>query len=81
MFVNSEHTYTLTLENHGDIVADYELRPSETPFGPKFTFTPESGSLGVGDSHEIQVKFCSEILGEFSEHFHFHLSPEEHVGV
>jgi hypothetical protein len=73
VFVNSEHTYTLTLENHGDIVADYELRPSETPFGPKFTFTPESGSLGVGDSHEIQVKFCSEILGEFSEHFHFHL--------
>jgi hydrocephalus-inducing protein len=73
VFVNSEHIYTLTLENHGDIVADYELRPSETPFGPKFTFTPEAGSLAVGDSHEIEVKFCSEILGEFSEHFHFHL--------
>ena len=73
VFVNSEHTYTLTLENHGDIVADYELRPSETPFGPKFTFTPSQGSLAVGDSQEIEVRFCSEILGEFSEHFHFHL--------
>ena len=73
VFVNSEHSYTLTLENHGDIVADFDLKPSETPFGPKFTFSPDSGSLAVGDSQEIEVKFCSEILGEFSEHFHFHL--------
>ncbi len=73
VFVNSEHAYTLTLENHGDIVCDYELTPSETPFGPKFQFTPDRGSLVVGDSHDIEVHFCSEILGEFSEHFHFHL--------
>ena len=73
VFVNSTHKYNLTLENHGDIVADYELRPSETPFGPKFKFVPDSGSLMVGESHDIEVIFQSEILGEFSEHFHFHL--------
>ena len=71
VFVNSVHTYNLTLENHGDIVADYALRPSETPFGPKFKFVPDQGSLMVGESHDIEVTFQSEILGEFSEHFHF----------
>ena len=41
--------------------------------GPKFSFSPDRGTLAVGESHNIEVTFCSEILGEFSEHFNFKL--------
>eukprot|EP00935_MAST-01C_sp_MAST-1C-sp1_P000586 g586.t1 len=73
VFVNSVHKYEITMENRGDIESGYQLLPSHTPFGPKFSFSPDRGTLAVGESHNIEVTFCSEILGEFSEHFNFKL--------
>jgi hypothetical protein len=73
VFVNSVHRYEITMENRGDIESGYQLLPSLTPFGPKFAFSPDRGTLAVGESHNIEVTFCSEILGEFSEHFNFKL--------
>jgi hypothetical protein len=42
-------------------------------FAPKFTFTPSSGVLGVGQSHSIHIEFQSDILGEFNEEFQWEL--------
>lgn len=60
VFVNSTHRYELTLKNHGDIACAYSLQPSNTPFGPKFQFSPEEGVLAVGESHtlEVQINNC-----------------------
>jgi len=77
VFVNSVHKYEITLQNNGDIDANYELTPSTTAFGPKFNFLPDRGCLTVSDSHTFEVTFCSEILGEFSEHFHFKLQGSD----
>ena len=77
VFVSSLHTYELVMENSGEIDAEYDLQPSDTPFGPKFKFSPESGKLAVGEAHKIEVTFCSEILGEFSEHFHYSLKGSQ----
>ena len=71
VFVNSVHKYELVLENHGDIPAEYALQQAKTPFGPQFVFSPESGCLGVGEKHTMEVTFSSGILGEFSERFVF----------
>ena len=55
VFVNSAHAYEVVLENKGDIESSYELVPSETLFGPKFTFAPNSGVLRPGGLQAIQV--------------------------
>ena len=77
VFVNSVHKYEITLQNCGDIECTYELQPCNTPFGPKFQFEPSSGLLKVGDAHIVTVTFCSDILGEFSEHFNFKLQGSD----
>lgn len=69
VFVGSEHQYELMLENQGEIEAHYSLQAPASPFGPKFTFEPSAGTLGVGETHAMTVTFCSDILGEFSEQF------------
>ncbi len=74
VFVNSKHRYELTLKNKGDIPATYILQDPKTPFGPKFSFMPRQGVLEVGATHVIEVDFCSDILGEFSEQFSFALA-------
>lgn len=56
VFVSSAHAYETVLENKGDIDAVYALEPSESFFGPKFTFAPSSGSLHPGQLQVIQVQ-------------------------
>eukprot|EP00937_MAST-01D_sp_MAST-1D-sp2_P000047 g47.t1 len=77
VFVNSVHKYEITLENCGDVPCTYALQPSNTPFGPKFSFEPSRGTLEVHDKHVVTVTFCSDILGEFSEHFNFKLQGSD----
>ncbi len=60
VFVNSAHAYEVVLENKGDIEALYSIIPSESLFGPKFTFAPSQGVLGPGQLQAIQVmKLCT----------------------
>lgn len=42
---------------------------SDTPFASKFKFDRTAGVLKVKERHQIQMSFCSDILGEFNETF------------
>ena len=55
------------LENHGEICADYELRLPDSLFAGKFCFTPMRGRLEPKENVPIEVRFCSDALGEFQE--------------
>lgn len=57
------------MENKGDIDASYALVPSNTLFGPKFTFNPSSGQLLPDGLQAIQISFSSSTLGNFNEEF------------
>ncbi len=58
VFVNSAHAYEVVIENKGDIEALFSLVPSESLFGPKFTFAPSNGVLSPGKLQAVQVT-CS----------------------
>ncbi|CAM9551896.1 unnamed protein product [Chrysoparadoxa australica] len=77
VFVNSLHSYDLTLINKGDIPATWNLVPPLNPIGSKFSFEPMAGTLGVGESVVVVATFCSDILGEFCEDFQVHLVGNE----
>ena len=64
VFISATHKYKLVLENHGDIDANFSLLPNDSRFGPQFKFEPSEGKLGVAESIQINVTFCSSILGE-----------------
>lgn len=61
VFVNSAHAYEVVIENKGDIEALYTLVPSETLFGPKFTFAPSTGVLSPGQLQAIQVSISISV--------------------
>jgi hypothetical protein len=61
--------YEMEIINKGDITCNFSIVTPKTPFGPMFTFTPDSGALGVGESLRLSVTFCSDLLGEFAEVF------------
>ena len=77
VFVNSEVSYELSIANKGDIPAQWGFISSLTRFGNKFTFTPTDGTLEVGQVQPIKLRFISDVLGEFSEHFRFGLQGNE----
>ena len=79
VFINSRHRYELVVTNKGDIPAAWRLRQPTTPFAPKFTFEPTSGSLAVGATQELTIDFCSDILGEFSEQFSIELQGSDEL--
>ncbi|KAJ3043944.1 hypothetical protein HK097_001621, partial [Rhizophlyctis rosea] len=71
--INTVHKYEVLLENRGDIDVTYSLLPPTAPFASKFTFTPTSGILKIGQQTSIEVSFHSDTLGDFYEEFHFNL--------
>ena len=78
IFVNSSHTYEVVLANKGDIDAIFSLLPTNSLFGPRFSFNPSEGIV-MPDGHQaIQVTFNSAVLGDFDEQFNFQIdgSPE-----
>ena len=73
VFVNDNkdipHIY---IENQGAIEAKYMIIPSDTPFGSKFAFEHYEGTLGTSEYNRkqpLRIKFCSDLMGEFSETF------------
>ena len=77
VFINAEHFYDLSIRNKGDIPAQWTFMSSLTRFGNKFKFTPTDGYLLPNQSQAIKVRFESDVLGEFSEHFRFALQGNE----
>lgn len=55
--------------NKGDIDAHFQVEPSNSTFGPRFTFYPSKGRIAPGEYQAIQVVFSSPLLGEFNEIF------------
>lgn len=75
IFVTSQKSFEIGIENTGEIDCHWKLIPYETPFGSKFKFSKSEGTLGVKENTRdlISVTFLSDILGEFSETFRFAL--------
>jgi len=75
VFVNYPHELKMGITNIGEIPCKYMRSIYETPFGSKFSFENDSGTLGVRENNnqDIMVRFKSDILGEFSETFRFAL--------
>ncbi|KAJ3260794.1 hypothetical protein HK103_007357 [Boothiomyces macroporosus] len=69
IFINTPHKYEILLENHGNISTKFSLQESSSIFGPKFSFTPSDGVIGVGEQVLIIVDFNPDILGSFKEDF------------
>ena len=69
VFVNSQHKYEVVLENHGEISAEYQLVEPNSVFASKFSFKPTRGRLEPKEQVTIEVRFCSDVLGEFQETF------------
>nr|KAJ3422703.1 hypothetical protein HK105_006819 [Polyrhizophydium stewartii] len=59
----------VVLENKGEIAAHFALEPSQTLFGPKFSFSPKQGTVEPGEQRVIEISFSSDLLGQFSEEF------------
>lgn len=79
IFINSSHTYEVVLANKGDIDAMFNLLPTNSVFGPMFSFNPSEGIV-MPDGHQaIQISFRSPVLGDFQENFYFQIdgSPEK----
>ena len=81
VFVNDENFYELSIKNKGDIPAQWTFMSSLTKFGNKFQFSPGEGYLLPNQSQQIRIRFESDILGEFSEHFRFALQGNEDMLV
>ncbi|KNC96691.1 uncharacterized protein SPPG_07904 [Spizellomyces punctatus DAOM BR117] len=73
IYIDTVHKYEVILENLGDIDVIFSLRPSGSLFGPKFSFIPESGVIGVGEQQAINIVFHPDILGSFIEEFTWNL--------
>lgn len=72
-FVNMEQHYELELLNRGKVDARWMLQHSHTRFGSKFSFSPDSGVLPVGQGQLISVTLLSDCLGWFDEPFQLQL--------
>jgi hypothetical protein len=72
-FINMEQHYQLELLNRGKVDAAWRLQHSHTRFGSKFSFSPDSGLLPVGQGQLISVTLLSDCLGKFDEAFQLQL--------
>jgi hypothetical protein len=69
VFINTVQSYEVVLENLGDIPTRFAVRTTETLFGPQFQFTPNAGTIEVGEQVLIEVNFKPTSLGNFKEFF------------
>ncbi|XP_030621187.1 hydrocephalus-inducing protein homolog [Chanos chanos] len=71
IFIGSKHSYEVLVTNKGLIDACYRLVEPSTAMGLCFSFNPREGRVPPGACHALEVGFTSNILGVFSEEFHF----------
>ncbi|GBG33770.1 Hydrocephalus-inducing protein-like [Hondaea fermentalgiana] len=67
VFIGSEHTHSIEIENRGDIRCEYLLDAPSEDLASALTFSPSMGTLEVGETRKLQIDFCSGKLGAFSE--------------
>eukprot|EP00667_Euglena_gracilis_P000008 EG_transcript_8 len=73
VFVNSQHTYEVLLENRGSIDARFSLGRTTGGFSSKFIFTPAAGAIPPGVSQAIRIHFTSDLIGIINETFAFEI--------
>lgn len=69
VFINSRHRYEVVLENTGEIKASFTLQPNNSLFASKFQFSPLNKRLQPKEQVHIEIDFCCDMLGEFTEAF------------
>lgn len=73
VFISDERTRDFTIQNKGDIPADFELVPIDVLPSYSLDVTPSRGTLDVNAMQKIEVTFCSQQLGEVSHTIRFAL--------
>ncbi|KAG3249966.1 Hydrocephalus-inducing [Phytophthora idaei] len=71
VFIDDERTRDFTIQNKGEIPAEFELIPLTMPPGTSLTVHPSRGTLAVNEMLKIEVTFCSQELGEAFHHIRF----------
>ncbi|KAG6972410.1 hypothetical protein JG687_00001491 [Phytophthora cactorum] len=71
VFIDDERTRDFTIQNKGEIPAEFELIPLTMPPGTSLTVHPSRGTLAVNEMLKIEVTFCSQELGEAFYHIRF----------
>ena len=64
VFVGHPYSYTLSIDNKGDIPAAWRLNPPESD---AFVVEPTQGTLAVSGTQQLSVEFLGSTLGEFCE--------------
>ncbi|KAL7682586.1 putative immunoglobulin-like, hydrocephalus-inducing [Plasmopara halstedii] len=64
IFINEERTRNFTIQNKGEISADFELISVTMPANMSITVSPDHGTLAVNTMLKIEVTFSSQELGE-----------------
>ncbi|KAF0682818.1 Aste57867_25117 [Aphanomyces stellatus] len=77
VFINDPQTHDFSIQNQGEIPAEFELIEIPLPPGVDIQFSPSAGVLGINDTTKIFLTFCSAVLGEISVNFNFKLKGSD----
>ncbi|KAL3657260.1 hypothetical protein V7S43_017769 [Phytophthora oleae] len=77
VFINDERTRDFTIQNKGEIPAEFELIPLTMPPGTSLTVQPSQGTLAVNAMLKIEVTVCSQELGEAFHHIRFSMQGSD----
>ncbi|RLN87341.1 hypothetical protein BBJ28_00008070 [Nothophytophthora sp. Chile5] len=77
VFINDERTRDFTIQNKGEIPAEFELIPLVMSPGTTLNVHPNCGTLEVNAMLKIEVTFCSQELGEAFQHVCFSLKGSD----
>ncbi|KAM8849594.1 hydrocephalus-inducing protein homolog isoform 2-T2 [Spinachia spinachia] len=65
--IGDKDYYEVQVRNRGLIDAPFRLSSRDTTFGRCFSFCPEKGVLRSGACQNVEVTFCGQTLGTFTE--------------
>ncbi|KAK1936582.1 Hydrocephalus-inducing protein [Phytophthora citrophthora] len=77
VFINDERTRDFTIQNKGEIPAEFELIPLAMPPGTSLMVQPSQGTLAVNAMLKVEVTFCSQELGEAFHHIRFSMQGSD----
>ncbi|KDO23200.1 hypothetical protein SPRG_10008 [Saprolegnia parasitica CBS 223.65] len=77
VFINDPQTHDFSIQNRGEIPAEFALVPIPLPPGVDIAFAPSSGVLGIGETSKVYLTFASAVLGEISITFNFKLKGSD----
>ncbi|EGZ27382.1 hypothetical protein PHYSODRAFT_470288 [Phytophthora sojae] len=77
VFINDERTRDFTIQNKGEIPAEFELIPLSMPVGTTLSVHPSHGTLAVNAMLKIEVTFFSQELGEAFHHIRFSMQGSD----